>query len=707
MLVITAAVSLALAQVCLGGGPLQTGVVLQTSITPAETNLAFARIKATGASRTTILLKWRDVAKKRPADPTNPADPAYSWSDFDQKVVEATAHGLEVMVTVYTAPKWVQQTPNPADPADGTGGPFRPSPADFAAFVRAAAARYDGSFAGLPRIRYWQLWIEPNATTYLTPQFTNGAPASPAWYRQLLNAGAAAVKAVDQDNVVVAGSLTPFAQRTDGFVAIAPLAFMRELFCLGPAAAAGCAPVHLDVWAHHPYTSGGPTHSAGNPDDVSLGDLGRMRQVLDQAAAQGRIDSGGHPVAFWVNEFSWDSDPPDTSGTAVPPVLEARWVAEAMYRAWGAGVSLFVWHQLRDLPYPEKPYQGGLYYAPGATIADDTPKPALLAFRFPFVAFRPGAGISVWGRTPEGRPGFVFVDRKVGSAWRPIGLLRTDANGIFQAHITPQAGVRRLSAAVQRRPPATHYRRTVLEDSPTSYWRLDDRRPALARDERGLAHAAYSGGAVPVARAALLRGGRAVRLDGRDGSVSLGPVGSPSTIEAWIRTTQAGGPVFSNRDTAGGLLLGLDSTGAALVQGSLFPLLGGTWVADSRWHQLVYTRDGPLVRLFVDGSLEQQAFAPPAGDGGPAALGYDAVLGRHFRGSVDEFAVYDHPLTAEQVRSHFVASGRNAKPATRFLTDITADPGPFLRARLLDGSEASLPFSLTAPPDRAVNPFGG
>ena len=40
-----------------------------------------------------------------------------------------------------------------------------PDPAAFGAFARALAARFSGSFQGLPRIRYFQAWNEPNIST--------------------------------------------------------------------------------------------------------------------------------------------------------------------------------------------------------------------------------------------------------------------------------------------------------------------------------------------------------------------------------------------------------------------------------------------------------------------------------------------------------------------------------------------------------------
>jgi hypothetical protein len=133
-----------------------------------------------------------------------------------------------------------------------------------------------------------------------------------------------------------------------------------------------------------------------------------------------------------VTEFSWDSNPPDPKG--VPAALEGRWVAEALYRMWTAGVSLVTWFTLRDQPVRTSPYQSGLYFR-GATMAGDRPKPALTAFRFPFVAFRHGRDVSVWGRTPSGRRGSVVVEQRGASGWRRLTTLAANAVGIFSAEL--------------------------------------------------------------------------------------------------------------------------------------------------------------------------------------------------------------------------------------------------------------------------------
>ena len=205
-------------------------------------------------------------------------------------------------------------------------------------------------------------------------------------YRLLVNAFADAVHAVRADNAVIAGGMAPFRNDAGDALVIAPLAFMRALLCVsgGRHPKATCATqVKFDIWSHHPYTSGSPTHVAANPDDASISALPEMRRMLSAASRAGHIASSG-PVRFWVTEFAWDSNPPDPHG--VPERLRSRWIAEALYRMWRAGVSMVTWYKLRDDETSGRPHSAtfecGLYYRCGI-LACDRPKPSLQRVQVP------------------------------------------------------------------------------------------------------------------------------------------------------------------------------------------------------------------------------------------------------------------------------------------------------------------------------------
>src|SRR6185437_15877939 len=112
----------------------------------------------------------------RPADP---ADPAYDWKPLDAELRLVQSHGLQSIVYIAGPPSWALQK------LDGFP---RVDPAQYAAFALAAVRRYSGETAGLPHIRYWQAWNEPNKVP--NPSYKPGAAS---WYRGLVNAFAASV----------------------------------------------------------------------------------------------------------------------------------------------------------------------------------------------------------------------------------------------------------------------------------------------------------------------------------------------------------------------------------------------------------------------------------------------------------------------------------------------------------------------------------
>ena len=280
----------------------------------------FDRVRAAGARTVKLVFPWRRIAPDaRPADfdPANPDDPRYDWSPYDDQVREAVARGLEPLITTEQAPLWAER---------GTDGPVAtrdPDPAEFGAFGTAIARRYSGTVAGLPRVRLFEAWNEPNASFFLSPAFVNGQPYSPQLYRAMVNSFSAGVHGVHADNVVIAGAQFPFVINRPSAVSIGPYRFMRDVLCLSEQlkTVPNCGPpLAADVWSHHPYTSGGPTHRASNRDAISLGDMLKMKRALNAAIKQKRFASS-QPIRFWVTEFGWDSAPSDPKGV---PLAAAR-----------------------------------------------------------------------------------------------------------------------------------------------------------------------------------------------------------------------------------------------------------------------------------------------------------------------------------------------------------------------------------------------
>lgn len=402
---------------------------------------AFQRVKETGSRFVRLSIDWSSVAPEAPPaawDPRNPAEPSYDWHWGDRVIPEAVAAGLTPVVLIESAPLWAQRC---QPPPNVQLVPFcDPDPAALEAFAEAAARRYSGAFGNLPRVRYWQGMNEPNLSLFFYPQFGPSSAVSPALYRRLINAFYAGVKSVYRSNLVVAAGLGPIAVPK---WTIGPMSFTRQLLCMRsntrPKKGNCGGGARFDIFAIHPYTTGGPTHTGG-VNDVQLGDLAKLRGLLDAADRAGRIKGAFKRTPLWVTEFSWDTNPPDPGG--LPMKLESRWIAEALHGAWRDGASAFFWFGLRDLPRPlgapfSETAESGLYFR-GATVAEDQPKEILYAFRFPFVAYarRRGApALDFWGRTPNSKGGRVAIQVRRGGKWRRIAVVRADRVGIFRGRV--------------------------------------------------------------------------------------------------------------------------------------------------------------------------------------------------------------------------------------------------------------------------------
>lgn len=678
-------------------GPIKTGV-----FEPSADPLSLQRIHDAGATFARINVSWAQVATGRPGVAADPADPAYGWASTDAQVTAAVEHGLTPYLTVFDAPQWAQKDePHPTHLGPYPIASWKPDAVQLGLFARALALRYGGTFAALPRVKYFEVWDEPNLSQYLSPQVEGGKLVAADVYRDLLNSFSRSVHAVHPDDVVVAGSLSAFSFLTPyGRLGSAPLAFLRRMLCMsaGSTPRATCSTtVDFDAFSIHPWTSGGPTHHASEKDDVSLGDLPKLRHLLSAAVKAGHVRPNRMPE-LWISEFAWDTRPPDTHPDTAPMALQARWVAEAVYQAWKNDVRVFTWFLLWDQLYPWDSLQSGLFFRNGEDFRYAQPKPTFYAFRFPFVAYRQGSRISLWGKTPHGTPARVAVQQRAPNKWRWVGTFQSDKNGIFQgtARYRKPFGIHPSSARPASA--AETYRNVVVSAKPMSYWPLSDRGTLTAADAMHNDDGSYTSG-VKLGVPGPLGGMTAASFNGKTARVKLGAVSSLHSVELWVKTrSRADAVAFSNRNaihqfsavgTYGGLAHSFDNYGVI-----------GEAVGNGRWHHLVYTYDSASStgRLYVDGKQTQFAVYQRAEGGAAASIGYDADLKSYFSGQIAQVAVYSYVLSPEQVRNHYLASGRRLVPSVA--------PG-MLRAVDLSTGAASLPFSLVRPKDRYVLPFGG
>jgi hypothetical protein len=401
--------------------------------------------KALGAMKTIdgswirVVGYWSDIApggSRMPAgfNPSDPGDPHYDWTALDNEVRSAANWHLQAFVELLGAPSWALGSNRPNNPNIGSEA-WDPSASQFGQFARAAALRYSGHYpdplhpgADLPRVRYWEVWNEENLPTYLA------APDLVGEYRALLNAAYAAIKGVEQSNVVAVGGLAPVSYLPP--LSMSPLNFDAQLMCLRRAGTSfvrerSCTPPRFDVLADHPYSlAATPTKHAYNPDDVLVGDMGKLDRLLQAAR---RLHAAASSVRLWVTEWAWFTDPPnkivgDSNATT------ARYVAYSMYEMWRAGVQMVIWFTVQDDPRDTAVNLsgGGLYFASGQ------PKLALRAFGFPFIATANGRHGFVWGRAPVSQRARVVVQHLVGNRWRRVATATTASDGVFLVDLNVQ-----------------------------------------------------------------------------------------------------------------------------------------------------------------------------------------------------------------------------------------------------------------------------
>jgi hypothetical protein len=440
--------------------------------------LELARIRDTGARTARIPVSWREFVAEAPPpgfQARDPSSPAYRFARLDASVESVAAAGLEPLLVIAHAPAFAEA---PHRWPYAYLGSWAPNPTALEEFAAALARRYDGSFPdpatpgrALPRVRLFQAWNEPNLARYLEPQWVAAGGRwhafSPLLYRQLLNAFYAGVKSVQPADVVISAGVAPNGEPA-GEGRMAPVTFLREMLCLGPARRSCPDPPHFDVLAFHPLSVGDPDLPAASLLDVSISDTAKITGLLKQAERDGTaLPTGEKPV--WVTELNWESAPQAQGG--VPARLQAQWISRALHRLWIAGVGLVDWQFLVD-PYPAErantptggivEYQrpAGLYSAGvGGNPESARPKPFLQGFTFPFDPLRvnrkhvrvwalltvPGEAVLLqrWGiARRRGRVEPVKPGRTGTASWRTIARLHADRSGVLNILVSLHGAAR-------------------------------------------------------------------------------------------------------------------------------------------------------------------------------------------------------------------------------------------------------------------------
>jgi Cellulase (glycosyl hydrolase family 5) len=293
-----------------------------------------------------LLVQWNLAAKRRPASPTNPFDPAYELDDVDEAVRAAQEADQEVILTLSGTPRWANGGKNPN---------VMPSRvADFGNFARAIASRYSGRNMGYPFVRFYSIWNEPNLQLFLAPQFdARGRSLAPRNYARLAAVAYAGIKAGSPRAQVSIGETS--ARGTDKPAGLRPTHSPGKFAEL---VAKANPRLKFDAWSHHPY----PTVPSARPSqivkwpNVSLASLPRFNTSLKGWFKR-------KSVAMWITEYGHQTRPEDSLGVSY--ATQSAYIQQAIsLAARYPFVNMFIWFVFQD--DQGQPWESGIYTRNGS-----------------------------------------------------------------------------------------------------------------------------------------------------------------------------------------------------------------------------------------------------------------------------------------------------------------------------------------------------
>jgi hypothetical protein len=176
-----------------GLNPFGVNTFLQNEADPLKRRLAMEMVANAGFHWIRQEFPWEDIEIHGPGDTMDRRHdpPRSSWEKYDQIVDLAEAHDIEIIARLSNPPAWSRA-------AGDEAGTFAPPDnlETYGDFVEAMVRRYQG------RIRYYQIWNEPN----IYPEWGE-QPVDAAQYVELLKVAYTRAKAVDPGVVIIACAL--------------------------------------------------------------------------------------------------------------------------------------------------------------------------------------------------------------------------------------------------------------------------------------------------------------------------------------------------------------------------------------------------------------------------------------------------------------------------------------------------------------------
>lgn len=279
-------------------------------------------------------VRWEDVEPERGQ---------FDWSKLDLVMPSKAKFGLNIMLSIVTAPNWARES---GVNLDKHGPPA--SFADYVNFVTAILKRYPGQVQAI------EVWNEQN----LDREWTSTSGLSAANYVTMLRETYTAIKAIDPGIIVISGALAPTGGwvEPDGRVsAIDDFDYLTQMIDAGLLNYTDCVGAH-----HNGYNIGPDIPWDQVPNDPSASFRGPFDNPHHSWSFYSTLETYANKIALangqqrlCVTEFGWASTE-DLGG--YPPGFEfandntlqeqADFIVKAMdvMKGWDTVWLAFIWN---------------------------------------------------------------------------------------------------------------------------------------------------------------------------------------------------------------------------------------------------------------------------------------------------------------------------------------------------------------------------
>lgn len=242
---------------------------------------------------------------------------SYDWTYLDSIIPVILSNGLIPIAIIDTCPQWATL----GNDADYWTEPDDVN--DIIPFLQAVAGRY-------PLLKIWETWNEPNIAQFWKPT------PNPVKYTALVKVCYNTLKAIDTNNIILAGAWAPYGDATSS--PNNPIAFLTTMYANGVQG-------YFDAISHHPYCYA----DARAPNFYEHWSAWSQMQDTNPSLRSVMIANGDGAKKIWGTEFG-----APTGGTTAERIWTEQEQADlitrsyALFRTYSWAGPVFIIHRTKD-----------------------------------------------------------------------------------------------------------------------------------------------------------------------------------------------------------------------------------------------------------------------------------------------------------------------------------------------------------------------